>query len=153
MIVFQFFLMFHLSYQIEHRFLHLDSNSNNERRCSSSTKTSLAVCLFKKSAMAILRNISFIILLLHAASNLIDIYKFYSWPAILICPLKLWSPLIAIYLRHKCVRLSVGDFERFVIDSPLSQRSRTTHAMETRENLTEAQQLLEQNNQPASKDS
>lgn len=130
MILFQFLLMFHLSYQIENRFIHLEfSKQQNE---SSTSCSPFGLVKF------VIDNLSFIVLLLVAAWNLRDIYLFYSWVSILFNPLKLWMPLIAIYLRYKCVHLTAADFERFIDSSKLrSANSQRNH--ETQQLLNEAQ--------------
>lgn len=126
MISFQFFLMFHLSYQIEHRFIHLDFSPNiknrltNTRICTESKSIVLIPFrLVKYLVLATLRNISFILLWFSAIWNLKDLFLCYSYIAILICPLKLWMPLVAVYLRHKCANLTVADFDRFIDTSKL----------------------------------
>lgn len=109
--------MFHLSYQIENRFIHLGFNEHhgNSRRISNNLMSQFGIAITIKYLVSLVfRNISFILLLLSAFWNLVDLYYCYSLISVIICPLKLWMPLIAIYLRHKCSNLAYADFERFI---------------------------------------
>lgn len=120
MLLFQFLLMFHLSYQVEKRFVHLDYTPTpvSKSNVSLSQPLSLAIRVVRASMLALAQNLSFVVLTAHVAWNLIDLYKFYSIVAILVCPLKLWMPLVGVYLRHKCSRLTAADFERYIETSP-----------------------------------
>lgn len=111
MIFFQFLLMFHLSYQIEKRFV----NMNKEE---SSIKITNCWKL-------ITQNFTFIILVLHCLLNIYDFYRSYSFVSAVLCPFKTWLLLIAFYLRHKCSNLSLSDFNKFIDTSKFNSVNKT----------------------------
>lgn len=127
MLLFQFLLMFHLSYQVEKRFVHLDYTPTPVKSVSLNQPLNLAIRVVRAGIVAFAQNLSFVVLTAHVAWNLIDLYKFYSLVAILVCPLKLWMPLAGVYLRHKCSRLTAADFERYIETSPA--RTETHHSL------------------------
>ena len=138
-------LMFHLAYQIEDRFLKLpfkdDSKSNNEHeQLSQSTnpaiekKSKLNIfSLLYKTLLFIIRNFSFIFLVLNCATSLLDLYYTYSMISVILSPYKAWFLVLAFYLRYKCSRLNSSDFYKFVEKSSM-KATRSDEEVQMRRN-------------------
>ncbi len=125
MLFFQFLLMFHLSYQIESRFLSIpfsDDESNEPLVQQSTPSTTIKnqsskfrfASLLTLTFRYIAQNFTFIILVLNALSSILDLYLCYSLVSVILSPLKTWFLLVAFYLRYKCSRLGLGDFNKFI---------------------------------------
>ena len=119
MVIFQGFLMLHLSYQIECRFLAMplsdDSNEafilTQQQKKSTMNKFELSLAYVLKFSFSYLcENFFFILLVINCISQIYDLYLCYSLVSIILCPLKTWSLVLAFYLRYKCKSLTVNDF-------------------------------------------
>lgn len=145
---YQFLLMLHLSYQIERRFLKLTSqddiiNSHQTNAYDSQSSlihtvgslSRLKRFLYIKSYVIFhktIENISFLVLIATSLFQIKDLYLAYSIISVILCPLKTWLLVLAIYLRHKCINLTVNDFEKFIDNSKTSHIiNRDSHSMLT----------------------
>ncbi len=117
MILFQCMLLLHLSYQLENRLFEVRKNSadNRNRTLLANNKTSLNDLIKSLFDLInyLINNMSFIILILNCFSQIWDLYLCYSIISVLICPLKTWSLILALYLRFKCKKLTMNEFRKF----------------------------------------
>ena len=70
--------------------------------------------LIKISFNYLWKNILFLIFICINLFQIYDLYLSYKLLSILICPIKTWSMLLAIYLRYKVIHLNKNDFNKFI---------------------------------------
>ena len=59
-------------------------------------------------------NLAFALLLFVGLFQMYDLYLSYSVLAIVVCPIKTWMLIMAIYLRYKATHLTTNDFNKFI---------------------------------------
>ncbi len=147
MLFFQLPLIFHLSFQIETRFLTINFQPSEIESSNLSVKASLfnsfKLCI-KSLFSSIWANFSFAIMVSFCFVQMYDFYLSYSTYALILCPLKTWMLIASIYLRNKCANLNANDFEKFLHD-PASKYN-TVYSTKAAK-LSEAEYVFD-NNKP-----
>jgi len=123
-IVFQLPLVLHLASLIEQRIIHYKKfgyanlkNTMLSRFIATIELQSRRNVIFQTLfflANAFWNNIYLIILSYFFFKQIYEFYRFYSFLAVLISPLKTWMYAFAIYLHLKCKKLSLNEIERLI---------------------------------------
>jgi hypothetical protein len=143
MLFFQLLLIFHLSFQIETRFLTINFHQESETSSNLSPQNSFKLYI-KKFLPSLWANFSFLFLVSFCLLQMYDFYLSYSFYAIIFCPLKTWMLIVSIYLRNKCANLNANDFEKFLHD-PASKYN--TVYLTNAAQLSESEYVFDNNKQ------